>query len=178
MLKISDLVIFSKQLRKSIFASFGFFWLIFMLEQAAKLKKLENTSLEYLNPESAKIAKKHGTPLAILHDGSMFGQYALLDDKPRNASIMTLTECEFMIFNQKDINYIKGAFKKELSIKKRFLSGIIVAIDAIKEEKKAQEFIQFFESMNFQKVEKFQKTRILAVPLHKLEKLQVHNLFT
>jgi CRP/FNR family transcriptional regulator, cyclic AMP receptor protein len=43
-----------------------------------------------------------GGDLASLGEGDFFGEMALIEDKPRNASAETLSDCEIFVLNKED----------------------------------------------------------------------------
>ncbi|MEP6787896.1 MAG: ABC transporter transmembrane domain-containing protein [Acidobacteriota bacterium] len=43
---------------------------------------------------------RHGKPLAVLTDGDFFGEIALINNVPRNASVRTLVPCSFLTLTQ------------------------------------------------------------------------------
>lgn len=59
---------------------------------------IENGKVKvYLSDEEGK-----EVIINILEDGDYFGELALLDDKPRSASVMTLEECRVWLISKKD----------------------------------------------------------------------------
>jgi len=50
--------------------------------------------------------------VAKLNDGSAFGELALLESKPRMATIRCLKNCHFMVLTKNDYNRVIGAIEK------------------------------------------------------------------
>lgn len=52
----------------------------------------------------SKIVDGNEVTLAILHKGDMFGEMALLENKPRSASAIAFTDCRLMVVNRTNFN--------------------------------------------------------------------------
>ena len=52
----------------------------------------------------SKIVDGNEVTLAILHKGDMFGEMALLENKPRSASAIAHTDCHLMVINRANFN--------------------------------------------------------------------------
>ena len=50
----------------------------------------------------SKIINNREKILAILSEGDIFGEMAIVEDKPRNASAIALSECTCLVFNKND----------------------------------------------------------------------------
>jgi ATP-binding cassette subfamily B protein len=55
-----------------------------------------------------EVVTKHGKRLAVLTDGDFFGEMALVDDVPRNATVRTLMPCSFLTLTNKRFNNLLG----------------------------------------------------------------------
>lgn len=63
--------------------------------------------------------------MSELHEGDSFGELALLNSKPRLATIKTVTPCTFAILNKDEYTSILGALEKEkIETKLRQLDSI------------------------------------------------------
>lgn len=97
-----------------------------------------------LDPETCEIASQFGEPIAVIQPGYMLGQFALLNTKPRNASILAIEDCRMMVFHKKEFDHIKQFYNLEFLERRRFLSTIIPTIDDMSDENKKTQFIQYF----------------------------------
>lgn len=115
-------------------------------------KKNKGSLLAGINELSKQIINGYGVPVAIIHEGEMFGQFALVNDENRNAAIFTLEDCEFMVFHKKHFNFIKKYYSKEFNQRRNFIESVIPPIvDELTEQKKMH-FIQNFTQTKFQRV--------------------------
>jgi CRP-like cAMP-binding protein len=63
--------------------------------------------------------------IAKLHEGSAFGELALLEHKPRMATVRCLNTCHFMVLNKDNYTRVIGAKEKRLYHEKiNFLKNI------------------------------------------------------
>jgi CRP-like cAMP-binding protein len=67
-------------------------------------------------------------PVAALGQGGIFGELALIDDKPRSAAVSCWTDCEFLIIEKDDFNRIlkaevKHAKEAKLEFMRSFVPG-------------------------------------------------------
>lgn len=103
---------------------------------------------------SKQVINGYGVPVAIVENGEMFGQFALVNNDNRNAAIFTIENCEFMIFHKKHFNFIKKFFSKEFNERRNFIENVIPPIADELAEKKKMHFIQNFTQTRFQRVKK------------------------
>ena len=78
--------------------------------------------------ESLKMMKKlsyYGDLLAKLTFGRLFGETGLLNDNPRNASIITLEDTDFMVFHKTALDMIRTFYSKDFTEKKQYLLKMI-----------------------------------------------------
>ena len=89
---------------------------------ATQIAKLRNTSISKrrqkinlskhtsfyadLERKTCEIASEFGEPIAVIQPGYMFGQFALLNTKPRNATILAIEDCRLMVFHKKEFDHI------------------------------------------------------------------------
>lgn len=89
----------------------------------------------------------YGDLLAKLGFGIIFGQTALLNDNPRNASIITLEPCEFMVFHKKALDMIKTFYSKDFVERKNYLLKMIPEMSLINNQLRITQIIEFFKPL-------------------------------
>lgn len=114
--------------------------------------KSKGSLLEGVSEFSKQVINGYGVPVAIINEGEMFGQFALVNNKPRNAAIFSIDECEFMIFHKKHFNFIKKFYSKEFNNRRNFIENVIPPIADELTEQKKMHFIQNFTQCQFQRV--------------------------
>ena len=125
--------------------------------RALRRQKVDKKLAQYdilLNGYSTRVRKKIlklGVPVATIESGSIFGQYALVDNGPRNAGIFCLEECYFMTFDQDTFNLIKSFYSQEFNQRRNFIQSILPIIETFGEERKIKT-IQYFEPDSIQRV--------------------------
>ena len=67
----------------------------------------------------------YGDLLAKLTFGRLFGETGLLNDNPRNASIITLEDTDFMVFHKTALDMIRTFYSKDFTEKKEYLLKMI-----------------------------------------------------
>lgn len=91
----------------------------------------------------------YGDLLAKLTFGRIFGQTGLLNDNPRNASILTLEETELMVFHKKSLEKIKEVYTKDLQDRKAFIMEMIPEMQLINDPLRIIKLIEFFKPHRF-----------------------------
>jgi CRP-like cAMP-binding protein len=83
-------------------------------------------------------------PKAALGPGSMFGEAALLNDLPRNATISCWTDCEFLVIEKHDFDrLLKSEMKKAKDEKMEFLNTFVPGIRTLHTDA-AERLLQYF----------------------------------
>lgn len=88
-----------------------------ILKKPIKLMKSEIIS-PYL---VEKFIKTYGTIIRIMEKGDAIGEKALVENNPRSATVSTITPCEFLILEKKDLKIIKDEFEGVLLRRTEFL---------------------------------------------------------
>lgn len=91
--------------------------------------------------------------ISILHPGDCVGETALIENRPRTATVITMEPCEFIMLSQSDFDQV---FPKD-SQEGRFLSLIIQRIKLIKESPalshlsapQIREFLHYVDAIDF-----------------------------
>ena len=85
-----------------------------MLEEEGFPSSLLEEKRTKINKEDylSYIEKEYGTIVAEMNPGTIFGEKALVDNKPRAATIITKSDCEFLVIEKKDFELILNKFKK------------------------------------------------------------------
>lgn len=102
--------------------------------------------------ESLKTMKKlsyYGDLLAKLTYGRLFGETGLLNDNPRNASIITLEDTDFMVFHKNALDLIKTYYSKDFTEKKQYLHKMVPEMSMINNQLRITQIIEFFKPVNF-----------------------------
>lgn len=103
--------------------------------------------------ENIRMLKKlsyYGDLLAKLNFGRIFGQTGLLNNNPRNASILTLEDTEFMVFHKTALDAIKGLYSQDLNQRKEYLMKMIPAMELINNQLRIIQMIEFFKPHRYQ----------------------------
>jgi CRP-like cAMP-binding protein len=125
---------------------------------AGKIKR-QTTSVfpsfkdEIYQGENIKTLKKlsyYGDMIFKMGFGRIFGQTGLLNNNPRNATIVTLEDCEFMVFHKSALNGIKAFYDKELNDRKLYLLKMIPEFEMINDQKRILKLIEFFKPHRYQ----------------------------
>jgi CRP-like cAMP-binding protein len=75
------------------------------------------------------ILQATNTPVATLGAGTIFGELALMNDHPRNATVSCYTNCEFLVMERKDFDSIlKAAMVKARDAKLQFIREIVPGV--------------------------------------------------
>jgi len=75
------------------------------------------------------IIQMTSTPVAALGPGSIFGELALINDNPRNASVSCYVDSEFLVMQKADFErLLKAEMKKAKDKKLAFLRGIVPGV--------------------------------------------------
>jgi len=75
------------------------------------------------------------TAVAALGPGSVFGELALVNGDPRNATISCWTDCEFLIIEKADFDgVVKAAMKREKDKKVKFLRSAVPGMRDLPQE--------------------------------------------
>ena len=77
----------------------------------------------------------YGQKVCELKTGFMFGELALLNTKPRGATILTEVDCKFIILRKKQFDYIKKFYSSEMVFKREFLFNVMPKLDEINADK-------------------------------------------
>lgn len=107
---------------------------------------------EIYKDENLKTLKKlsyYGDMIFKMGFGRIFGQTGLLNNNPRNASILTLEDCEFMVFHKSALLGIKAFYDKELNERKDYLMKMIPEFEMINDQKRILKLIEFFKPHRF-----------------------------
>lgn len=102
--------------------------------------------------ENIKLLKKlsyYGDLLAKMAFGRIFGQTGLLNDNPRNASILTLEETELMVFHKSALEAIKELYTKDLNERKTFIMAMIPEMQLINDPLRIMKLIEFFKPQKY-----------------------------
>ena len=100
--------------------------------------------LEGLSDEIIMGMEPYGEPIVIIDAGKIFGQFALESDNPRNASIYTIDDCDFMTFQKKDYKFIMKFYNHEFNERRKTVEKFFPRSNQLIEDKKLQ-FVQFFD---------------------------------
>lgn len=102
--------------------------------------------------ENVRMLKKlsyYGDLLAKLTFGRIFGQTGLLNNNPRNASILTLEDTEFMVFHKSALETIKAIYTKDLNDRKAYMMEMIPEMQIINDPLRIIKLIEFFKPHKF-----------------------------
>ena len=92
----------------------------------------------------------YGDLLAKITFGRLFGDTGLLNDDPRNASIVTLEDTEFMVFHKHSLESIKNYYSKDFNKKKTYLMKMIPELGMIKNQLRITQLLEFFKPISYQ----------------------------
>jgi CRP-like cAMP-binding protein len=87
------------------------------------------------------VAELYGDHLCDLGKGIMFGELALSENKPRQATIMCKTECTFMIIKKEQFDIIKRFHTTEMNFRKDFLLKVMPKIEEINADKYVKDML-------------------------------------
>jgi CRP-like cAMP-binding protein len=78
--------------------------------------------------------------VAMVEPGSMFGHYALIDSRPRGATILALQDSKLMTIHKKEFDLIQPLFNQDMIQRKKFLTGLLPEIDELGDENNQRRF--------------------------------------
>lgn len=81
----------------------------------------------------------------------MFGQYALVNNDLRSATIICATDCLLMVFNQESFEMIKKFFSRDFNQRRAFIQSLLPCFENFTEDTKIKT-IQYFEPESFVRV--------------------------
>jgi CRP-like cAMP-binding protein len=102
--------------------------------------------------ENLRMLKKlswYGNMVAKFKFGVLFGDAALLNDSPRSATVLTLEDCEFMVFHKRSLDAIKMSCNKDFEGRKKFLLEMIPEMAFIKNQLRVAQLIQYFKPARY-----------------------------
>lgn len=99
-----------------------------------------------------KLIKNLGDLMLRLQYGEIFGQFALISNSPRSASVVTLEETHVMVIHRREFEIIKGYFSSEFSDRRELLSTVLPNIELITDIKAFAKFLNSFEIVTLRKV--------------------------
>ena len=102
--------------------------------------------------ENLRMLKKlswYGNMVAKFKTGFLIGDAALLNDSPRSATVLTLEDCEFMVFHKKALDAIKMSCNKDFEGRKKFLLEMIPEMSLIKNQLRVAQLIQYFKPARY-----------------------------
>ena len=103
----------------------------------------EDNDAEHSEPKEWHeiVAELYGDHLCDLGKGVMFGELALSENKPRQATIMCKTECMFMIIKKEQFDIIKKFHTTEMNFRKDFLLKVMPKLEEINADKYVKDLI-------------------------------------
>lgn len=78
-----------------------------------------------------ELIRKYGKLENKIEKGAFFGERALFMNNPRAATIITNTECEFLVMNQRDFNFVSDNFDSKRKQRIKFMMDYIPDIENI-----------------------------------------------
>jgi CRP-like cAMP-binding protein len=97
------------------------------------------------------VAELYGDHLCDLGKGIMFGELALSENKPRQATIMTQTECMFLIIKKEQFNVIKRFHTTEMNFRKDFLLKVMPKMEEINADKYVKDMLNSLTNESYMK---------------------------
>lgn len=98
---------------------------------------------------------QYGNLIATVGYGEIIGEIALINDLPRNASIYTLKDTEFMTLRQAEFDVIKRFYNKDFTLRRKFISEIFPELEFVKDEIFITNFLRCFVPVAFEQVKAF-----------------------
>lgn len=92
----------------------------------------------------------YGDLLAKLTFGMLFGETGLLNDNPRNASIIAMEPTEMMVFHKKSLDLIKTFYSNEFTERKTLLTKLIPELSMINSQTRITQLLEFFKPQRYQ----------------------------
>lgn len=68
--------------------------------------------------------EKYGTLLRVMETGEAVGEKALMEGKPRTATMFTITKCWFLILQKEDLKTVRNQFSKIAKERSDFLRNV------------------------------------------------------
>lgn len=93
-----------------------------------------------------------GFLIAKLAYGEMFGQVALQTNEPRNAGILCIEDCAFMVIHKQEFEMIKVFYSLSFLEQKADLLKAIPSMENIFEMRVLTKFVQQFEIITYESV--------------------------
>ena len=88
-----------------------------ILKKPFKIQKSDIISPNLLET----LLRKYGNIIRIMEKGEGVGEKALIENNPRSATVCTITPCEFLILEKKDLKHAKDEFEGVLKRRTDFL---------------------------------------------------------
>lgn len=98
-------------------------------EKKTAIKAPIRLAAQDLHHRDDSLVQASSNAVAALGPGSLFGELAMLNDHPRNATVSCFTDCEFLVMNRTDFDIIlKADMKKAKDQKVAFLHDIVPGV--------------------------------------------------
>ena len=106
---------------------------------------VNNELYEDVEFEVKKIISTYGNLIAKMGYGQIFGQVALQNNKPRNASVIAIDDLHLMVIHKTEFEVIKVYYSCEFNERKQFLSTILPQLESVQEIKVMTKFLQGYK---------------------------------
>ena len=94
---------------------------------------------------------QYGPKIVEQKKGYMFGELALLNTKPRGATILSEVDCRFLVLAKKQFDFIKKFYSSEMVFKREFLFNVMPKLDEINADKYVTDILINFANVGYTK---------------------------
>ena len=112
-----------------------------------ELSEAESDKMDWMT----LVANQFGELRVVLKKGFMFGEVALTENKPRAATIITMTNTKLIIIKKEQFDIIKKINLQEKQIKREFLYQIMPKLNEINATKYMEDLLNSVETISFSK---------------------------
>ncbi|KAL4453072.1 hypothetical protein ABPG74_015303 [Tetrahymena malaccensis] len=113
----------------------------------------------------AVLGQSYGKLLIEVEEGALFGEKALIENKPRAATICSKTPCEFLILNKEDFEIVQIKYNKAQQDKKDFIMNKFPFLgNLITSGRVFERVVRFFDEETYHKNQIIVKEGVQIAP--------------
>ena len=102
------------------------------------------------NSKTERNFDRYGVVVDSVHKGGFFGERALIEDKPRGATVVTVTHCELLVITKDVFMSLKGRFDKKKNKILEFMIQSIPTLDQLVSKTILEKLYYLFKEQRFE----------------------------